>query len=40
LILHAHPRGGGHMDTPVSTMMYDEFKERGFSVLRFNFRGV
>ena len=40
LILHAHPRGGGHMDTPVTTMMYDEFKARGFSVLRFNFRGA
>ncbi|MEO1038305.1 MAG: alpha/beta hydrolase [Pseudomonadota bacterium] len=40
LVLHAHPRGGGHMDSPVITMMYDMFKERGFSVLRFNFRGV
>lgn len=40
LILHAHPRGGGHMDTPVSQMMYDVFKQRGFAVLRFNFRGV
>jgi uncharacterized protein len=40
LILHAHPRGGGHMETPVTLMMYDMFKARGFSVLRFNFRGV
>jgi uncharacterized protein len=40
LILHAHPRGGGHMETPVSLMMYDVFKQRGFAVLRFNFRGV
>ncbi|MFC4723947.1 alpha/beta hydrolase [Glycocaulis abyssi] len=40
LILHAHPRGGGHMDTPVSLMMYEVFKQRGFAVLRFNFRGV
>ena len=40
LVLHAHPRGGGHMETPVSQMLYDEFKERDFSVLRFNFRGV
>ena len=40
LVLHAHPRGGGHMDTPVVTQMYDMFKARGFSVLRFNFRGV
>ena len=40
IVLHAHPRGGGHMDSPVITMMYDMFKERGFSVVRFNFRGV
>ncbi|MFW5662036.1 MAG: alpha/beta hydrolase, partial [Oceanicaulis sp.] len=40
LILHAHPKGFGHMETPISTMMYDQFKNRGFSVLRFNFRGV
>ncbi|TGY89593.1 alpha/beta fold hydrolase [Marinicauda algicola] len=40
LILHAHPRGGGHMETPVNLMMYDLFKQRGFAVLRFNFRGV
>jgi alpha/beta superfamily hydrolase len=40
LVLHAHPRGGGHMETPVSLMLYDQFKARGFSVLRFNFRGI
>jgi alpha/beta superfamily hydrolase len=40
LILHAHPRGGGHMETPVSAMLYDQFKSRGFSTVRFNFRGV
>ncbi|MEQ8404424.1 MAG: alpha/beta hydrolase [Oceanicaulis sp.] len=40
LVLHAHPKGGGHMETPVSQMLYDEYKERDFSVLRFNFRGV
>ena len=40
LVLHAHPKGGGHMETPVSVMLYDQFKARGFSVLRFNFRGV
>ena len=40
LVLHAHPKGGGHMETPVSVMMYEELKARGFSVLRFNFRGV
>jgi alpha/beta superfamily hydrolase len=40
LVLHAHPMGGGHMDTPISVMLYDQFKNRDFSVLRFNFRGV
>ena len=40
LVLHAHPRGGGHMETPVVSMLYEMFKARGFSVLRHNFRGV
>lgn len=40
LVLHAHPRGGGHMEAPVVSMLYEMFKARGFSVLRHNFRGV
>lgn len=40
LVLHAHPKGGGHMQEPVTVALFDLFKERGFAVLRFNFRGV
>ncbi len=40
LILHPHPRAGGHMNHPVSVQLYHLFMKRGFSVLRFNFRGV
>jgi len=40
LILHPHPRAGGHMNNPVAVQLYHLFMKRGFSVLRFNFRGV
>lgn len=40
LILHPHPRAGGHMNNPVAVQLYHLFMQRGFSVLRFNFRGV
>ena len=40
LILHPHPRAGGHMNHPVAVQLYHLFMQRGFSVLRFNFRGV
>jgi alpha/beta superfamily hydrolase len=40
LILHPHPRAGGHMNHPVAVQLYHLFMKRGFSVLRFNFRGV
>ena len=40
LILHPHPKAGGHMNNPVSVQLYQLFMKRGFSVLRFNFRGV
>ncbi len=40
LVLHAHPMGGGSMDDPVVTELFDAFRERRFAVLRFNFRGV
>ena len=40
LILHPHPRAGGHMNHPVSVQLYHLFMKRGVSVLRFNFRGV
>lgn len=40
LILHAHPKGGGTMNTKPIVAMYDLFKRRGYSVCRFNMRGV
>jgi len=40
VILHPHPQFGGTMNNPVVYNMYYAFAERGFSVLRFNFRGV
>ena len=40
LILHPHPRAGGQMNHPVAVQLFHLFMKRGFSVLRFNFRGV
>lgn len=40
LILHPHPQFGGTMNNQVVYSLYHLFAERGFSVLRFNFRGV
>ncbi len=40
LILHPHPQFGGTMNNKVVFNLFSNFKERGFSVLRFNFRGV
>jgi uncharacterized protein len=40
LILHPHPRAGGNMNHPVAAQLFLLFMKRGFSVLRFNFRGV
>ena len=40
LVLHPHPQFGGTMNNPVAYQLYHIFVERGFSVLRFNFRGV
>ena len=40
LILHPHPKAGGHMNNPVSVQLFHLFMKRGFSVMRFNFRGV
>lgn len=40
LILSPHPKAGGHMDHRIPVAMYESYKRRGFSVLRFNFRGV
>jgi hypothetical protein len=40
LVLHPDPRHGGTMNNKVVYTMYQCFVQRGFSVLRFNFRGV
>jgi alpha/beta superfamily hydrolase len=40
VILHPHPLYGGTMSNKVIYNMYQCFAEEGFSVLRFNFRGV
>jgi alpha/beta superfamily hydrolase len=40
LMLHPDPRHGGTMHNKVVYAMYQSFAKHGFSVLRFNFRGV
>jgi hypothetical protein len=40
LILHGHPRAGGHMNDRVSVQMFQIFTRYGFAVMRFNFRGI
>ena len=40
LVLHPHPQHGGTMNNKVAYKLYETFAKNGFSVLRFNFRGV
>jgi len=40
LVLHPHPEHGGTMNNKISYAMHQTFVSRGFSTLRFNFRGV
>ena len=40
MILHPHPQFGGTMNHQIVYQCYYAFVHRGFSVLRFNFRGV
>ncbi len=40
LVLHPHPQHGGTMNNKLVYTVFHIFRERGFSVLRFNFRGV
>lgn len=40
LMLHPHPQHGGTMNNKVVYTLYHAFLRQGFSVLRFNFRGV
>ncbi len=40
IVLHPHPQYGGSMNNRVVHRLHYAFHEMGFSVLRFNFRGV
>ena len=40
IVLHPHPQYGGTMNNRVVQEIYNVFIRNGFSVLRFNFRGV
>lgn len=40
IVLHPNPEHGGTMNNKVSYYLFQTFVERGFSTLRFNFRGV
>ncbi|WP_031933891.1 alpha/beta hydrolase [Candidatus Hepatobacter penaei] len=40
LVLHPNPEHGGDMNHNVAYLLYRVFVDLGFSVLRFNFRGV
>lgn len=40
LVLHPHPLHGGNMNNKVTYRMYETLARSGFTVLRFNFRGV
>ncbi len=40
MIMHPHPQFGGTMNNQIIYDLYYTFVKRGFSVLRFNFRGV
>lgn len=40
VIAHPHPLYGGDMDNPVVIAVRRAYRRRGYSTLRFNFRGV
>ena len=40
VVLHPHPLYGGTMNNKIVYKMFQVFAQNGFSVLRFNFRGV
>lgn len=40
LVLHPHPLYGGTMNNKIVYRLFHVFTQNGFSVLRFNFRGV
>ena len=40
VVLHPHPQHGGTMNNKLTYAIYHCFARQGFSVLRFNYRGV
>lgn len=40
VVLHPHPLYGGTMNNKITYQLYQSFAKAGFSVMRFNFRGV
>ncbi|MBA3009949.1 MAG: alpha/beta hydrolase [Proteobacteria bacterium] len=40
VVTHPHPLYGGNMENPVVEQIVQSFLERGFTTLRFNFRGT
>ena len=40
IVLHPHPEHGGTMNNKITYALFRVFVDQGFSVLRFNFRGV
>ena len=40
IVLHPHPQFGGTMNNQITYNLFYGFVKRGFSALRFNFRGV
>ncbi|MBA5723865.1 alpha/beta hydrolase [Candidatus Liberibacter sp.] len=40
LVLHPHPQFGGTMNDPIVYQLFYMFQKRGFTTLRFNFRGI
>ncbi|MCQ0986189.1 alpha/beta hydrolase [Jiella marina] len=40
VVLHPHPRFGGTMNNQIVYQLFYMFVERGFTTLRFNFRGI
>lgn len=40
IVLHPDPQRGGTMNNKITYHLFQSFVERGFNVLRFNFRGV
>jgi uncharacterized protein len=40
VITHPHPLYGGNMDNPVVDIIRNAYRSKGYTTLRFNFRGV